>query len=54
MVLSDESIDRGIECTVDSVSECLFAAQEWPSEIWDSMTWSAQFFEAAQNPQGSV
>lgn len=28
-----------------------FGAQEWPSEIMDSMTWSAQIFDAVHNYQ---
>jgi hypothetical protein len=27
----------------------LFTAQDWPSEILDSMTWSAQFFGAVDD-----
>lgn len=27
----------------------VFGTQEWPSEILDSMTWSAQFFDAVRN-----
>ena len=30
----------------------LLSSQGWPSEISDSMIWSAQFFDAFQNPQG--
>ena len=28
-----------------------FGAQEWPSEIMDSMAWSAQIFDAVHNYQ---
>lgn len=32
-------------------SGLLFGAQEWPSEIMDSMAWSAQIFGAVNNSQ---
>lgn len=41
----------GISSNFDPSSEWeLLSSQGWPSEIWDSMTWSAQFFDAIQNP----
>lgn len=38
------------EYAIDN-SGVLFGAQDWPSEIMDSMAWSAQIFDAVQNYQ---
>ena len=34
---------------LDMLDPSFFEAQDWPSEILDSMTWSAQFLGAVQD-----
>lgn len=48
-----EDVTRVVGHFEDSMdnSGLLFGAQEWPSEIMDSMAWSAQIFGAVNNSQ---